>query len=309
MYTEKRKVTIIGAGFVGSTSAFSIISSQTVDEVALIDVNSALAKSQAMDLQHSIPFWGQCHVKAGTYSDIRDSQVVVITAGANQKPGETRLDLIQKNGAIISGIGKKIFAENPKVIVVVVTNPVDVLTYRLVSMFPKKAGQIFGTGTILDTARLRFLLGDELNVHPNNVHAYIMGEHGDSEFPVWSTANIGQVPLHKYPGYSRRKMDEVFEKAKNAAYAIIAGKQATYYAIASGVTMIVGAIFGNKHAVLPVSTLLHNYHGVSNICLSVPSIVCKKGVCETLKLTLNSMEKKQLKNSARVIKQAAKKLK
>ena len=302
---HKRKITIIGAGFVGSTSAFSLIAAQAANEIALVDINTALVRSQVMDLQHSIPSWGQCQVKVGTYDDIRDSDIAVITCGANQKPGETRLDLIKKNSAIIKDIGSKIFKANPNVIVIVVTNPVDLLTYQLVRMFPKKQRQLIGSGTILDTARLRYLLGQHFKINPTSVHAYIIGEHGDSEFPLWSTANIGQIPLAKYPGYDAKKMDRIFNQAKNAAYAIIKGKQATYYAIASGVTHLVKTILGDKNSVLPVSSLLTSYHGISNICLSVPSVIGRSGVKHQLRLSLNKRELSQLKKSAQTLKQAA----
>lgn len=306
--SSKRKVTIIGAGFVGSTSAFSLIAAQAVNEIALIDINEGLLRSQVMDLQHSIPSWGQCRVKVGSYEDIRNSDIAVITCGANQKPGETRLDLIKKNSAIIKDIGPKIFKANPGVIVIMVTNPVDLLTYQLIRMFPQKQKQILGSGTILDTARLRFLLGQYFKINPTSVHAYIIGEHGDSEFPLWSTANIGQIPLAKYPGYNAKKMGHIFNQAKNAAYAIIKGKQATYYAIASGVMRLVKTILGDKNSVLPVSSLLTNFHGVSNICLSVPTVVGRNGIKQQLTLTFNKLELKQLKNSAAQLKKAAKNL-
>lgn len=258
-----------------------------------------------MDLQHSIPFWGQCHVKVGTYRDVRTSQVVVVTCGANQKPGETRLDLIKKNSAIMKEIAPRIFRENQRAIVIMVTNPVDLLTYQMIKMFPQKKRQIFGSGTILDTARFRFLLGQYFKVNPQSVHAYIIGEHGDSEFPLWSSANIGQVELQKYPGYHARKVGKLFNEAKNAAYAIIKGKQATYFAIGSGVNLLVEAVLGDTNSVFPVSHLLTNYNGISDICLSVPSVIGRSGVRQQLKLDLSSRELKELHRSADKLKKAA----
>lgn len=306
MLTKNRKVTIIGAGFVGATSAYALMAGDVVDEITLVDINKKLASSQAMDLQHSMAFWGHCKVRAGSFADIAESQVVVITCGANQKPGETRLDLIKKNSAIIADIMPKIFKANPKAIVIMVTNPVDVLTYQAIRMFPKKAAQIFGSGTVLDSARLRYLLGQYFKVNPQGIHAYIIGEHGDSEFPLWSTATIGNLTVREFPGYSRASLDKLFKLAKNAAYTIIAGKQATYYAIGSGVKAIVKAIFGDDHSVLPVSHLLTNYHGISHVALSVPCIVGSRGIERQLKLKLSSDEKRQLKRSAASLKQAIK---
>ena len=231
----KNKITIIGAGMVGSTAAYGLLASNIAEEVALIDLNEKMVKSQVMDLQHSVPFWGYTEVKAGSYEDIKDSRVVVITCGAAQKPGETRLDLLKKNSSIIKEIMPKIFKNNPNIIVMIVTNPVDILTNLAIKMFPKKKKQIFGSGTILDTARFRLLLGERLAVDPKSVHAYIIGEHGDSEVPLWSTAMVGNAPLDCFKKISDRDKKNIFERAKNAAYASIQGKQATYYAIAGGI--------------------------------------------------------------------------
>ena len=305
MSIAHRKVTIIGAGYVGSTSAYALIAARLANEIALLDVNTALARAQAMDLQHAMPFHAPLSVHAGTYADIRDSAIVIIAAGANQKPGETRLDLIKKNTAIMHEIGSNIFRMNKSAVVLVVTNPVDILTYQLIKRYPQHRPRIFGSGTVLDTARLRFLIGAFTQVNPSSVHAYICGEHGDSEFPLWSTANIGQVPILDYPGCSRKKLDALFEQARHAAYAIIEGKQATYYAIASGVAHIVDAVFNDKNDVLPVSHLLTNYHGISDVALSVPAIVGSKGIRAQMKLDLRAEEVKRLRASAQKLKAAA----
>ncbi|MEW6610231.1 MAG: L-lactate dehydrogenase [Patescibacteria group bacterium] len=306
MIIRHRKITIIGAGYVGSTTAFAPLSARAVNELCLIDVNTALVRAQVMDLQHAVPFLGTAVVKVGNYSDIRTSAVVVIAAGANQKPGETRLDLIQKNSALMRELGPKVFMMNPEAIVIVVTNPVDVLTYQLIRMFPGKKRRIIGSGTVLDSARLRHLVGAHFNIDPTSVHAYICGEHGDSEFPLWSTANIGQVPILSYPGCTKRTLDQLFMQAKNAAYTIIAGKQATYYAIAAGVTHIVEAIFGDRNEVLPVSHLLMHYHGVSDVCLSVPAVVGRNGVRTQLSLKFSAREERLLRQSAAQLKRARK---
>jgi len=202
----KNKVTIIGAGMVGSTTAFSLLSANAVEDIAIIDINKKLVDSQVMDLQHSVPFWGYTKVHTGTYQDIADSRIVIITCGAAQKNGETRLDLIKKNSSIMKGIIPEVFKQNSNVIVIMVTNPVDVLTYMAIKMFPSKKKQIIGSGTMLDSARFRFLLGRHLDVDPKSVHAYIVGEHGDSEVPLWSTATIGNAPIDRFKKMSNPKI-------------------------------------------------------------------------------------------------------
>ena len=250
------KITIIGAGLVGSTTAFSLLAENVAEEIALIDINKKLVSSQVMDLQHSVPFLGYAKVKVGTYNDIGDSRLVIITGGASQKPGETRLDLIKKNSAIVKEIMPQIFKANHRAVVVMVTNPVDILTHLAIKMFPEKKNQIIGSGTILDSARLRFLLGQRLEVDPKSVHAYIVGEHGDSEVPLWSTATIGNAPIDKFKKLTIEEKNKIFKSAKNAAYTIIAGKQATYYAIAAGAVQIAKAILFNQKTVLSVSHLI-----------------------------------------------------
>src|SRR3989338_4578012 len=189
---SKNKVTIIGAGMVGSTAAYSLIASDVTEEIALVDINKKFLKSQVMDLQHSVPIWGYTNVKVGDYSDIKDSKVVVFCAGASQKTSfQNRLELVKINSKILKDALPKIFKANPKVILVIVTNPVDILTHLAIKMFPKYKKQIIGSGTILDSARFRFLIVQELKVNPESVHAYIVGEHGDSEVPLWSTADVG----------------------------------------------------------------------------------------------------------------------
>src|SRR3989339_979615 len=266
----KNKVTIIGAGMVGSTAAYSLIASNLLEELALIDSHPAYLKAQVMDLQHAIPFHGNTQVKAGTYEDVRDSRVVVITCGAKQKVGETRLDLVKKNSAIIKEILPRVFKANPRAVVIMVTNPVDVLTYLAVSLYPKCARQIMGSGTILDSARFRFLLSQKLQVSPKSIHAYIVGEHGDSELPLWSTAAIGNAKLDQFKKLSQAEKDKIFDQAKNAAYAIINGKQCTNYAIGAGINQLVTSILYNRNTVLPVSHLLEGEYGIKDVCLSMP---------------------------------------
>lgn len=301
--THSSKIAIIGAGFVGSTAAYACLIDGAASEIALIDINKEKAEGEAMDLQHGIPFRPNSRIEFGSdYKLCKDSDIIVISAGAHQKPGESRLDLVNKNATIFRQMIPSITKYNKNCILLVVSNPLDVLTYLALkySKFPKS--RVFGTGTILDTARFRFLLGEYFGVSTSSVHAYILGEHGDSSFPVWSTANIAGVPLKYFKKYNRKKMDEIYSKTKKAAYEIIARKGATYYAIGLGVAKIVRSILSDQNEVLAVSSYLENYNGISGICLSVPAIVNRNGIKEHIVLPLNSLEKKQMQKSANVIK-------
>lgn len=298
----KNKVTIVGAGMVGSTVAYSLILQDLVDEIALIDLNTELVHAQVMDLEHSVPFIGRTDVKVGDYDDCADSAVAVITCGAAQKPGETRLDLVQKNAAIIKNVVPAIFEKNPDIILVMVTNPVDVLTHLAISLFPDKKDHIMGTGTILDSARFRHLIGKELDIDPKSIHAYILGEHGDSEFPVWSTATIGNMKLGTCNRIDPQNKDRIFTEAKSAAYTIIEGKQSTYYAIGAGCAHLIQAIVRNKKSVLPVSHLMEGAYGIADVCLSMPTIVGRDGIAGRLCIELDDTEKEHLHKTAEVLK-------
>lgn len=301
------KVAIIGAGFVGSTAAYALLMDGAASEIALIDVNREKAEGEAMDLQHGLQFNPNAKISFGSdYILCKDAEIVVICAGAHQKPQETRLDLVKKNSAIFKDMIPKITKHNKDCILLVVANPLDVLTYLALkySKFPKN--KVFGSGTILDTARFRYLLGKYFEVSPDSVHAYIMGEHGDSSFPVWSAANIAGVNLKYFKNYDKKKMNGIYQKTKNAAYEVIAKKGSTYYAIGLGIVRIVRAILSDKNMVLVLSTYLKNYHGVSDVCLSVPCVVNRNGIKEQIVMPLNALEKKQLKKSATVIKRIVK---
>ncbi len=304
----KNKVTIIGAGNVGSTIAYSLILGNDVEEIAIIDINEKLVNAQVMDLEHSVPFVGRTRVKVGTYNDCVDSSVVIITCGVSQKEGETRLDLVDKNSKIIKSILPKIFEKNEDIVVVMVTNPVDVLTYIAVKMYPKKEQQILGTGTLLDSARFRHLIGEHLSINPKSIHAYIIGEHGDSEVPLWSTAAVGNMKLDTCLKISKLDKEKIFNEAKNAAYAIIEGKQSTYYAIGAGTSRLVNGILFDKRTVLPVSHYIKNHYGVSDICLSMPVVIGRKGVVSRLCVEINDDEKKLLVNSAKILKNTIEKV-
>lgn len=299
------KVAIIGAGYVGATAAYALMINGIVSEIALIDVNKEKAEGEAMDLQHGLQFKPNVEIVFGDdYKLCKNAKIVIITAGAHQKPGETRMDLVKKNSEIFKEMIPKIVKYNKECILLVVSNPLDVLTYLTLkySRFPKN--KVIGSGTVLDTARFRYLLGEYFEVNPNSVHAYILGEHGDSSFPVWSTANIAGVSLKNFKKYDEKKMIEIYEKTKNAAYEIIAKKGATYYAIGLGITKIVNAILSGHNEVLAVSGYLNNYNGVSDVCLSVPTILDSTGIKEQIVLPLNDLEKAQLKNSANKIRDA-----
>lgn len=306
----KNKVTIIGAGMVGSTTAYALIENEITEEIALIDINKKLVRSQVMDLQHSVPFSSYTNVKVGTYDDVKDSKVVIFTAGVAQRTeGQTRLDLVNTNAKIINSVLPQIFKANPNVVLIVVTNPVDVLTYLAIKKYPKKKHQIFGTGTTLDSARFRVLLGKKLHLNPSSVHAYIAGEHGDSEVPLWSIADVGGTPLDKIKKLSATDKKKIFEDAKNAAYAVIEGKQFTNYAIASGAAQVARAVLYDQKTVMPVSRLMQGEYGIRDICLSLPTVIGASGVVHPIVPDISKTEIKQLKSSALQLKTVVKKLK
>lgn len=293
---------------VGSTTAFGLIASDIVECVALIDINKKLVVSQVMDLDHSVPFWGYTDVKVGTEKDLADSRLVIITGGAAQKSGQTRLDLLKKNSQIITEWLPKIFKNNPEAIVIIVTNPVDILTNIATKMYPKKKRQIFGSGTILDTARFRHLLGEKMKVNPKSVHAYIIGEHGDSEVPLWSTATVGSTPIDRFEKLSAAEKNDIFDKAKNAAYAIIEGKQATYYAIAAGLVKLAKSVLYDKRTVYAVSHPLDGRYGIKNVSLSLPAVIGAGGILRTVDIDMSTQEKSLLKQSAKKLQKAEKSL-
>jgi len=297
------KVTIIGAGMVGSTIAHSLVMKEIAQEIALIDINEKLVKSQVMDLQHAVPFVGNVDVHVGSYDDCVDSAVVVITCGVAQKEGETRLQLVEKNAKIMKEIIPQIFAKNPNIVLVMVTNPVDVLTKLAIDMFPDKKDQILGTGTLLDSARFRHLIGQKLDINPKSIHAYILGEHGDSEFPVWSTAQMGNMKLGTCNKLSESDKENIFVQAKNAAYTIIEGKQSTYYAIGAGTAYLLHAILHNKKTILPVSHLIEGIYDISDVCLSMPAIIGKTGITGKVCIELSQKEQKDLQKSAKILKE------
>ncbi len=301
------RVAVVGMGNVGATFAYALLLRGVAAEIVLIDVNHAKAEGEAMDLSHTEPFAYPTRIWAGDYRDCATAAITVVTAGAAQHPGETRLDLVKRNAAIFAEIIPEVAKQSPNGIILIATNPVDVLTYLSLKWSGLPAKRVFGSGTILDTARFRHLLSEYFDVDPHSVHANIIGEHGDSEVPVWSLANIAGMRL---PDFARAtgvphdqfQMDEIFKQTRDAAYNIIQRKGATYYAVAAGLMRIVEAILRDQHTILSVSSLVSDYYGLNDLCLSLPTIVSRCGIEKVLHLDLNDGELNGLKNSAEVLK-------
>lgn len=301
------KITIIGTGFVGSTTAYTLMLSGLVSELVLIDLNEEKVEGEVMDLNHGMSFVRPVKIYKGDYSDCAGADIVIIAAGVNQKPGETRIDLVHKNTEVFKNIISKVIRFNSNCILLVVTNPVDILTYVTykISGFPKE--RVIGSGTVLDTARFKFLLGEHTGIDARNVHGYIIGEHGDTEVAAWSVTNIGGIPIEKYckdcnkckEGETR---EDIFQKVRNAAYEIIKRKGATYYAVAAAVIRIVEVILRNENSIITVSSLLEGQYGLNDVCLSLPTVVNRKGIGRVLDLPISETEKKLLIKSGNTLK-------
>lgn len=302
-----RKVAIIGCGFVGSSIAFSLMQRGLFSEMVLIDANTAKAQGEAIDLSDGLPYTASMDIYAGTYDDVADCALIIITAGANQKEGETRLDLIGKNVKIMKSIISEITKRAFEGILMVVSNPVDVLTYAAYRLSGYPANRVIGSGTVLDTARLKQLVGEHLSVDARSVHAFIIGEHGDSELAVWSSANVSGIDLNHFcelRGYFDHdsSMRRLYEKVRDSAYEIIKRKGATYYGIAMAVARISESIVKDEHSVLPISVVLEGQYGLDGLCLSLPSTVGKNGLEQVLEIPLSQPEKESLEASARQLK-------
>lgn len=305
-----RKAAMIGCGFVGAASAFALMQSKLFTDLILIDADHDKADGEAKDIAHGVPFAGPMNVTAGTYDDIVDAGIIIITAGANQKPGETRLDLVQRNVQIFRSIIPEIVSRGCGGILVIVSNPVDILTYvaQRLSGFPEH--RVIGSGTILDTARLKYQLGEHLGVDSRGVHAFIVGEHGDSEIVAWSSANVSGVPLNDFcelRGHfnHRESMERIADAVKNSAYEIIAKKKATYYGIAMSVKRLCEAIVRDEHAILPISAMVHGRYGIDGIALSLPAIVGARGFETHVPLPLSADEIVRLQASAKTLQNVA----
>ena len=301
------RVAVVGMGNVGATFAYALLLSGFAAEIVLIDVNHAKAEGEAMDLSHTEPFAHPTRIWAGDYADCASAAVTVVTAGAAQRPGETRLDLVKRNAAIFREIIPEIAKHCPNGILLIATNPVDVLTYLSLKLSGMPPERVIGSGTILDTARFRHLLSEHFGVDPHSVHAHIIGEHGDTEVPAWSLANIAGMRLPEFAKasgfpYDESKMEEIFRQTRDAAYAIIERKGATYYAVAAGLLRIVEAILRNQHTILSVSSSITGAYGISDVCLSLPTILSRKGVERVLHVELSPSEMAGLRHSAEVLK-------
>ena len=302
---EKRKVDIIGTGFVGMSTAYALLNQGGINELVLIDVNKEKAIGEAMDLSDGVPCSpARMVIKAGGYEECKDANIVVITAGASQLPGQTRLDLLQTNAKIIKEVTQDTVNAGFNGIFIIASNSVDILTYivQKISNFP--TNRVIGSGTVLDTARLRFLLGRHLNVSSKNIHAYIMGEHGDSSFVPWSKSYVGCKPLIdilKQRGELSDILEKMHEQVRDEAYEIIARKKSTYYGIGIGLTKIIKAILNDEHEILTISTFLNGEYGKNDISMGVPAIVTNKGVQEILQLELTEEEKQKFDHSYEIL--------
>lgn len=302
-----QKAAVIGCGFVGSTIAYTLMQKGIFSELVLIDANHHKAEGEAMDISHGLPFAHSMDIYAGRYEDISDAAVVIITAGANQKPGETRLDLVHKNAKIMKSIISEIKRVNCQGILLIVSNPVDILTQVALKESGFTKERVLGSGTVLDTARLKYLISEKLNVDSRNVHAFIIGEHGDSELAAWSCANIYGIGLEDFASLKgfrdfRNEMEEIYSGVRDSAYEIIERKGATYYGIGMAAAKIAEAIVRDSHTVAPVSVSLCGEYGLEGLCLSIPAIIGKNGVEKVLEIKFSDEETVQLRKSAEELK-------
>ncbi len=301
------KVVVVGTGFVGSTTAYTIMLGGLFSEIVIIDIDKNKAEGDALDIAHGVALKKPVNVYAGDYSDCKDADIVVITAGANQSPGETRLDLLKRNAKIITQITQDIMKYAPDdIILLTVTNPVDILTYvsYKVSGLPKN--QVLGSGTVLDTSRLKYLISKKTGIDARNCHTYIIGEHGDSEVAAWSVTNIGGMSMHEYCAFTEKcsinDLNDMYMNVKNAAYEIISKKGATYYAIAVAVERILECIAGDENSILTVSSVFDGQYGISDVALSVPTKVGGGGIEKVLVVPFGREEMKGLQDSAHTLK-------
>lgn len=303
-----RKAAVIGCGFVGSATAFSLMQSGLFSEIVLIDADMDRAEGEALDISHGVPFSRHMKVYAGTYEDIVDAAIIIITAGANQKPDETRLDLVHKNVAIFRSIIPEIAKRNCAGILLIVSNPVDILTYTAIKLSGFTENRVIGSGTVLDTARLKYELSEHLSVDSRSIHAFIIGEHGDSEIAAFSSANVSGIALSEFcemRGHYDHEANtrQIAENVKNSAYEIIQKKKATYYGIASAVRRICEVIIRDEKSILPVSSMMHGEYGIEDVVLSMPAIVGKYGIETRVPIDLSEEEIEDLKRSAQTLKE------
>ncbi|HVU15067.1 MAG TPA: L-lactate dehydrogenase [Phototrophicaceae bacterium] len=306
------KIGIVGTGFVGATAAYALVMRGVGREIVMVDKNTKRAEAEADDIQHAVPFAHPMEIYAGDYPDLEGCRVVIMAAGVNQKPGETRMELLSRNAAVFRDVIPQIVEHAPDSVIVVATNPVDVMTHYTAGIAAEQgwtAGRVFGSGTTLDTARFRSLLGRALGVDAQHIHAYVLGEHGDSEVLAWSLVDIGGIPLdqliaarHLKPDQAKR--DEIDQQVRRAAYHIIEGKGATYYGIGSALARIVDAVLHDQRAILTVCTPTEDVFGVKDVTVSLPRLVSGTGVIDQLPLRLNDEETEKLRRSASIVRQA-----
>ena len=313
--TEKqvnlRKAAMIGCGFVGSASAFALMQSGLFSEMVFIDADKDKAEGEAMDIAHGVPFARQMKIYAGDYDDIGDAAIIIVTAGANQKPDETRLDLVHKNIGIFKSIIPEIAKRNCQGILLIVSNPVDILTYTALKLSGFPENRVIGSGTVLDTARLKYELSEHLSVDSRSIHAFIIGEQGDSEIAAWSSANISGIKVSDFcemRGHYHHDENTklIAESVKNSAYEIIEKKHATYYGIAMAVKRICEVIIRDEKSILPISSMMHGEYGIDDVVLSMPAVVGKNGVETTVPIDLNEEEQVKLRESAETLKRILK---
>jgi L-lactate dehydrogenase len=304
------KVGIVGAGAVGSTAAYALVLQGTASDIVLVDLNTKLAEAQAQDIQHATPFAWSSRVRAGGYADLAGSEVVVLAAGAAQRPGDSRLDLLERNAAVFRQIVPAVLDNAPDAVLLVASNPVDVVTDIVARLSGLPAGRVFGSGTILDSARFRALLAEHLGISPTSVHAYVLGEHGDSEVLWWSGATAGGIPVAEVADQLGRPLDDaaratIDESVRRAAYRIIDGKGATWFGIGAGLSRIIRAINKDERLLLSVSALTPEIEGIADVTLSLPRIVGAGGILETLNPAFSDEERAALRRSALVLREAA----
>ncbi len=307
------RIAVVGVGNVGASYAFALLLNRLCSEIVLIDANRAKAEGEAMDLNHAVPFAHPTRIWAGDFADCAGAAIVVIAAGSGQRPGETRLDVLVRNREIWRQIVPQIVRHNPDGVVVVATNPVDILTYATLKLSGLPAARVIGSGTILDTARFRFLLSEHFKIDARSVHAFIIGEHGDSEVPVWSLANVAGMKLEEFGQIegvpiTAAVMEDIYRRTRDAAYHIIERKGATYYAVAAGLIQITAAILRDQNTIFSVSTWIDDYCGIRDLCMSLPAVLNGSGVARVLALPLNATETEQLRKSADILKSTIKKL-
>ena len=306
------KIGIVGCGFVGATSAYAMVMRGVGRQIVMVDLNVERAQAEAADISHAIPFAHSLEVTAGDYSDLRDCSLIVISAGVGQKPGETRLQLLEKNARIFKDVIPAVLRTAGDAVLLVATNPVDVMTHltaKLAAEYGVPSTRVLGSGTTLDTARLRSLLSTSLGIDPRHVHAYVLGEHGDSEVIAWSLVTVGGMPLDTFslrrgtplpPGLT----DSIENQVRRAAYQIISGKQATYYGIGSAIAFIAEVIVHNRRSILTVCTPLTDYEGIEDVTISLPHLVGGQGVMENFPPALDQLERQAMRESAQVVRNA-----